>query len=93
MFVESVSPIYVSIFFAAACFLKIWQKQGEQAFPRFVLAAWYWYLWMHPYITVEAQRITGRWAILFLAFIEVVSYFMRLWQRKEYTKARQAGSK
>jgi len=84
-------PIIVSVIFALACIVSLFQARIEQAFPRLILAVWYFYMWHHPEMPIETQKIIGLWSISFLGFIEVVSFFMRRWQTSEYTKAMRNG--
>lgn len=84
---DVISPLIVSIFFAIAAALKMYHKQGEHAFTRAVIAVWYFWLWQHPDTMIETQRLMGRWAILFLAAVEVLSVTLRAWQNKKYNDA------
>lgn len=84
---DVVNPLYVWIAFAIAAILKLSKKQGEHAFSRALIAVWYFYVWMTPELTIESQRLVGRWVITQLAVLEILSFILRTWFVKQYNDA------
>lgn len=84
---NAIDPIYVSIFFAVATLIKLRGHQIENAFSRGLIALWYFYLFANPFVNIETQRLVGRFCIMFLAFIEILSFIFRSWMGGQYKRA------
>ena len=84
---EVVNHGLVSLFFLLAAFFKLKTRQWENVFSRLVISVWYFYVFIHPQIGIETQRLFGRWSIMQLAVIEVLSYAVRAWLRQAYSRA------
>jgi dipeptide/tripeptide permease len=82
----AISPLYVAVVFLIASLIKMYQNQNEQAFSRFAITVWYFYIYFN--VVSEATRsVVGRWMFMQLALLEVASFIMRLWMKREYKKA------
>jgi hypothetical protein len=84
---DVINPLFVSIAFGLAAALKLFNRQSEHFFSRLIISIWYGYVYMHPELDIETQRLMGRGVVFLLAFVECLSYVVRAWYAKKYNNA------
>ena len=76
-----VNPLLMSMVFLLAALMMIYKRQWENAFTRVVVSAWFFHLWVLPFINssfvldVNTTRVISRWIVLLLGVVEIVSFF------------------
>lgn len=70
------------------------KKQAGNAFTRFLMAIWFYHVWLVSYaFSVDEIRAISRWTVLLIGLGEILSYatykliiFTREWKRRRGTR-------
>lgn len=84
---EPISPLWVCVFYLICSLIEVRQKRYELAYASFFITVWYFYIFIHPEVAIQTQRLIGRWCIWQYGFIYVLSYFVRKWYAVLYRRA------
>lgn len=75
----------IVIVYSVAAILMMMRKQSENSMSRFVVVVWYFYIGiLNTPLDDVTLRVIGRWLLISIPAVEILSYLMYLYYRSKY---------